>query len=167
MDLRLLDATCGTAATRLKDMQADCLEEEEVQRRKAEMERLMAAGLRVFTFPEAIVNAITDAMHGLSHSPAAVSPTAGATALPPPPQTAAGPAFRLPFNVVAGNHADVSVHNFWFVRVYRCATSALSRCSLPLCIQAQGRCRPGDQQCRILVRMLRCDEETPGRTHVL
>ena len=100
-----------------RGVQADCLEEEEVQQRKAEMQRLMGDGLRVFTFPEAIVNAITDAPHGLSHTPAAVSPPPAAP--PPKPQAPPGPAFRLPFNVVAGNHADVSVHNFWFVRVYR------------------------------------------------
>lgn len=94
-----------------------------MQQRKAEMERLMADGLRVFTFPEGIVNAITDAMHGLSHSPGATSPTA-APAAPQPQTQAPGPAFRLPFNVVAGNHADVSVHNFWFVRVYRCGFHA-------------------------------------------
>lgn len=95
-----------------------------MQRRKAEMERLMADGLHVFTFPEDIVNTITDAMHGLSHSPGATSPSAAPAAPRPQAQPAPGPAFRLPFNVVAGNHADVSVHKFWFVRVYRCGLRA-------------------------------------------
>jgi hypothetical protein len=92
-------------------MQADCLEEEEILQRKSELERLRANGLKVYSFPEDVVAKLTDAAHGLSQS----DPLLGEPASTP------GPAFRPPFNIVVGAHADLSVHRFWFVRKYRCA----------------------------------------------
>ena len=95
-------------------LQADCLEEEEILQRKAELERLREEGLRVYSFPEDVVSKLTDAAYGLSRS----EPPLDEPVVPP----TSGPAFRPPFNIVAGTHADVSVHRFWFVRKYRYTT---------------------------------------------
>lgn len=92
-------------------MQADCLEEEEILQRKAELERLQAEGLKVYSFPEDVVSKLTDAAYGLSRSEPPVDE--------PVAQPVNGPAFRPPFNIVAGTHADLSVHKYWFVRKYR------------------------------------------------
>jgi hypothetical protein len=104
----------------LAPLQADCLEEHEVLARKAEMARLVAAGLDVYAFPPNVVRGTYDAAYGLSGSQSGVLAGEGAEA------DGAAP-FQLPFNVVAGNEADTAVHPFWFVRKYRCAPRSLAR----------------------------------------
>lgn len=93
-------------------VQADCLEEEEILQRKAELERLQNDGLRVYSFPEDVVSRLTDAAHGLSRSDSSADELVSS-----PPSA---PTFKPPFNIVAGTHADLTVHRFWFVRKYRC-----------------------------------------------
>ena len=98
-------------------LQADCLEESEVLERKAEMQRLVAQGLNLFTFPGDTVRANYNAAYGLSGSlSGALEGDASDENLVP---------FQLPFNVVAGNEADTAVHPFWFVRKYRCGAAPL------------------------------------------
>jgi hypothetical protein len=95
-------------------MQADCLDGEELRERKEEMARLIEQGLGVWQFPQAIVDAI--------RCDGAVS------------QPGVGAPLGLPFMIMAGNQADDTVHPFWFVRKYRCASVCLcnAACSLYL-----------------------------------
>ena len=98
-------------AERLCGMQADCLEEVEVQQRKAEMARLIAEGLPVFAFPEDALAQSYCPEHSLSGALSDSSPRAPAQAPAP---------FQLPFTIVTGGEPDETVHDYWFVRKYRC-----------------------------------------------
>jgi septin family protein len=89
--------------------QADCLEEGEVHERKDEMARLINEGLDVFKFPDDLMKTSYEAAYGLSAT------LDDDTSKQPQPMP-----FRLPFNIVAGNDADRTVHPYWFVRKYRC-----------------------------------------------
>jgi hypothetical protein len=109
-------------------MQADCLEEEEVQQRKNLLTGMSKTFLRVFTFPEDVIVSIMETMQGLSLSHNINDhPKDDHAASDLIAQNAN--AFKLPFNIVAGSTTDKEVHNFWFVRKYRCAACLL----LPSC----------------------------------
>jgi hypothetical protein len=96
-------------------LQADCLEEEEVLLRKAEMQKLIAEGLPIFSFPADVIAAA--ASEHLCLSPGASAARRVASSV--------DTKFDLPFNIVVGTHTDQSVHAYWFVRKYKCVLNTL------------------------------------------
>lgn len=100
-------------------VQADCLEEEEVQQRKNMLTGMAQSFLHVFQFPEDVIVSIMETMQGLSlsHNINETDADAATKAL----KTAN--AFKMPFNIVAGSTTDKDVHQYWFVRKYRCVTN--------------------------------------------
>lgn len=114
----LIRAWCqDLVVTRNLCLQADCLEEEEVQQRKNMLTGMAQSFLSVFTFPEDVIVSIMETMQGLSlsHNINDASAEAATAVL-----TKNANAFKMPFNIVAGSTTDKDVHPYWFVRKYRC-----------------------------------------------
>ena len=87
-----------------------------MQQRKNMLTGMAQSFLSVFTFPEDVIVSIMETMQGLSLSHNINDANEAATTA----LTHAN-AFKMPFNIVAGSTTDKSVHNYWFVRKYRCA----------------------------------------------
>lgn len=115
-------------------MQADCLEEEEVQQRKNMLTGMAQSFLSVFTFPEDVIVSIMETMQGLSlsHNINDASPEATSALI-----TKSANAFKLPFNIVAGSTIDKDVHQYWFVRKYRYGFEGYQCCLAPVVPQVQ------------------------------
>lgn len=82
--------------------------------------------LHVFTFPDDVIVSIMETMQGLSLSHNINDATADAATS----ALKSANAFKMPFNIVAGSTTDKEVHQYWFVRKYRCVPPPHSFCLL-------------------------------------